>query len=312
MPAVARRARRARRGATLLELVVATALALVVAGAAGNTLLRQQRAYASMAALLAGREQVGGALALLPTDLRALSPASGDVTALGPDSLQLRATIGGGIACAAVGGLALDFPPRPADGTPPLASWSAAPRPGDSAAVYDPGDAVRPAGWTLHAVAGFDEGPGFCAPPSPFAGAAPAGGPAAPPRHRLRVDPATPLPAHAGAGTAVRVLRHVRYKFYRAGDGAWYLGFTDYRAPGGWAVVQPVTGPHVRAAAAGGAADAAVLRYFDRGGVAVDHDRRDQLARVTVTLASPATAGAGQPAARAADSVAVAVRGPDE
>jgi hypothetical protein len=252
-------ARRARRGATLLELVVATALALVVAGAAGHTLVRQQRAYASLTALLAGREQVGGALALLPADLRALSPASGDVTALGPDSLQLRATIGGGVACGAVGELALDFPPRPADGAPPLAAWRAAPRAGDSAAVYDPGDATRPAGWTLHAVAGFDEGAGFCAAPSPFAAAGPTAGVTAPPRHRLRLDAATPLPPHAGAGTAVRVLRHVRYKLYRAGDGAWYLGFSDYRAPGGWAVVQPVTGPHERPAGRDGA-EAPVFR----------------------------------------------------
>lgn len=308
MPAVTTRRRapapphsaRSRRGATLVELVVSSALALLVAGAVATTVRRQSQLYSGLAALVAAREQLGGALALLRADLRGASPGGGDVTALAPDSIQLRVALGGGVACAGPDGLSLHFPPHGATGAPALAGWRATPRPGDSAAVYDPGDSTRPARWTLHAVAAFDTAPAPCDAPGAPVGA---GAPGA--RFTLRLDAATPLPPHASAGTAVRLLRHVRYKLYRAGDGGWYLGFSDYRSPGGWAGMQPVSGPYDRADAASAPPP---FRFYDARGAEVGPAQREAVARVTVVLAT--RAARGEPAAR--DSIGVAVRGPDE
>ena len=239
--AAAGRAGRAgpRRGATLIELLAATALAGTVGAAAATVLVRQLRFYRDAARLADGRQQVDGGLALLPADLRAASPRDGDLTAIAPDAVQLRATVAAAVACDAPDSATLDFPPAAPESRAPLASWGVAPRAGDTLVVYTPGDSARAAAWTAHAVRAFDASGGRCAGSALVAAADAAG-----PRARLTVDAATPLPAGAGEGTAVRVLRHVRYTLYTAGDGRRYLGFSDYGAGTGWAGVQPVSGPY--------------------------------------------------------------------
>jgi prepilin-type N-terminal cleavage/methylation domain-containing protein len=287
------RARR-RRAFTLVELAVALALAGVVCGAVGAVLLRQQRFYHAAGITVAARQQVQQALAVLPADLGALSTAALEVTAAAPDSIQLRATIGGGLACA-VGALALDLPSPGVTGGTALLAWSAAPRAGDTVAVYDPGDSTRAAGWTEHAVAALDPADGAsCA--DAFGGGP--GVPAAASGYRLRVEPSTPLPATVGPRAPVRLVRHVRYKRYRAGDARWYLGYSDYRAPGGWATVQPVSGPY---APPGGTP---LFRYLDADGTPVTDVTR--IALVVVTATAPAANGE-----LVADSLSVALRGGD-
>lgn len=277
---------RPRRGATLLELAVVVAVGGVLLAAVGAALVRQHRFYRAAAALASERQQLWGALALLGDDLRGGSARAGDVTALAADSLQLRATVGAGVACAATP-LTLDFPaPDPAG--PARASWRSAPRGGDTVVVWHRGDSV--AGWSTHAVAGFDAAGGGCA-----AGAAGARS------ARLTVDAAAALPPTVGAGAAVRVLRHVRYKLYAAADGRRYLGFTDYRAPGGWATVQPVSGPFATGAAV-------AFRYRDAAGAAVDLARAASLASVAVDLAARDARRAPADARATRDSLTVAVR----
>jgi hypothetical protein len=237
---------------------------------------------------------VAAGLAVVAADLRGASPSAGDLTAAAPDAVQLRSTIGAAVACA-VAGNAADFPAGDAARDAGLAAWRAAPRAGDTLAVYHPGDSATPARWTAHAVASFAPSGGACPAADPLGG----GGPGS----RVVVDAATPLPVHAGAGTPVRVLRHVRYAVYAAADGRLQLGFSDYRAGGGWATVQPVAGPFAEAA----------FRYLDGAGAEVGADDRARAARVVLTL----RADAGAAPARlvpggARDSASVATRGQDE
>ena len=292
-----------RRGHTLLELIVALAVGGVVGGAVGSLLVAQQRLYAAVQATVAGRQQVAQALGVIVWDLRALSPRDGDVTALARDSMRFRATIGAAIACAAVPGASLDLPPIHDPAAPGLVGWSSTPRAGDTLLVHDAGDDTLAATerWTSHAVLALDAGAGSCP-----AGAVSAGG--AGPGYRVRVDPATPLPATVGAGTAVRFLRHVRYRLYRASDDRWYLGYADYRAGTGWATTQPVGGPY-----APPRDDAPFFRFRDAAGGEVGDPQRADLARVTIVArALPAWRGGPRLVAPAVDSVDVALRNAHE
>ena len=73
-----------------------------------------------------------------PAEIRALSPADGDVLAFSDSSLEIRATIGTAIACDTVsGGGAIDLAPVARPGTPPLSAFATTPQPGDVALVYD-------------------------------------------------------------------------------------------------------------------------------------------------------------------------------
>jgi prepilin-type N-terminal cleavage/methylation domain-containing protein len=292
-------AARRRRGVTLVELTVALSIALVVGAAAGGVLARQHRFYAEAGEVAAGRQQVAGALAIVAADLRAASPAAGDLTAIAPDAVQLRATIGAAVACATAGD-ALDSPtPSGAARAAGLVAWRSAPRAGDTLAVYHPPDGTLPGRWTSHAVASFSATGGACPAGDPLGG----GGTGA----RIVVDAATPLSPDVGAGTAVRVLRHVRYSLYVGGDGGRQLGYADYRAGAGWATVQPVAGPF--AAPAGPPA----FRFLDDAGAELAAPHRARTARVLLALRAESSRVPGRRTLGGAhDSAAVAVRGRDD
>ena len=81
---------------------------------------------------------------MLPAEMRALSPAAGDVMAFSDSALEIRATIGAAVACDTVaGGEAIDLAPVRAAARDPLAAYGTTPQPGDIALVFDGGLADR-------------------------------------------------------------------------------------------------------------------------------------------------------------------------
>jgi len=91
-------------GFTTVELMVALVLGGIVMAAIGTVLRRQQRFYANAAALVEQRVSLRDVTGILPGELRALSPAGGDVLAFSDSAVELRATIGTAIACDTVPG----------------------------------------------------------------------------------------------------------------------------------------------------------------------------------------------------------------
>ena len=244
------RRHRARRGATLVELLVGTALGLVVLAAELSVLVRLQRADGWLRRRAAARAQLAHAASVLGAELRA---AQGDSTASDPADLllladsavELRATIGSSVACAvAGGGTVVEVVDGASAAAAGAAGWTAAPREGDWLLVHDEG--ARPSAgddaWRSAEVRGATSSASACR-SGPAAPLADAGG-------HWRVTLSTPLPATIAAGAPVRALRRRRYALYRAGDGLWYLGQREWEL--GASTMQPVAGPLLPHRAGGG------------------------------------------------------------
>ena len=128
---------------------------------------------------------------------------------------------------------------------------------------------------------------------------------AASPPLLLRFGAGSRVPPSAGPGAFVRLLRRVRYRFYRASAGDWYLGYSEWTGTG-FTVVQPVSGPFAAYSSRG--ASGVALRYFDENGAELlDPGAAARIARVRVA-ARGAARGALSGTRAVTDSQAVGVR----
>jgi hypothetical protein len=239
---------RARRGLTLVELVVAIGLALAVAGVTHGLLLgarRASRAQAERAAMLdnvrtaalvlAGELGAVGYDAVGPEASAALGYPVGvrsDLLSIAPGSVTYLAGRGHGVACAAAGGLS--------EIRVGVESWRAprAPRSADSLLVFAEGDAAtdRDDAW-LH-LGVLSSGAGSC----------PDGSSAL----VLRVAAPAPLDgasalARVTAGAPVRLAEVMQMRYYASGGESW-LGM---RSVSTGEAITPVAGPFADSTAAG-------------------------------------------------------------
>jgi hypothetical protein len=292
-----------RSAFTTVELMTALVMGGIVAAGIGAVLRRQQRFYTSAASLVEQRISLRDATGILPGELRALSPASGDVLAFSDSSLEIRATIGTAIACDTVaGGDGLALAP-PALGVARLTSFTTSPQPGDMALIFDPGSSDRATDdtWISRDVAAVSSAPSVCV-GSPFAATA---DPLARPL-LIRFASGSQLPSSIRPGAFVRVLRRVRYRFYRSGTTDWYLGYSEWGGTG-FSVVQPVSGPF--AAYSRGGAGGLALRYFDvTGRELLDPGDASLIARVSVVARARVRGALSGARTAVIDSQAVGVR----
>lgn len=266
-----------RRGFTTVELLVALVLAGIVAAAIGSVLRRQQRFYTSAASLVEQRASLRDATGILPGELRAVSPASGDVLAFSDSALEIRATIGTAIACDTIpGGGAIALAPV-SGRSAPLTSFTTTPEAGDIALIYDAGtsDLASDDEWVSLEVSQIGSSPSVCA-GSPFVGTADSSGPPI----IVGFGTGQRVSASVRPGAFVRVLRRVQYRFYRAAAGDWYLGYAEWGGLG-YNVVQPVSGPFASYSLRG--ASGLALRYFDDSGAElISPGDPSRITRVTV------------------------------
>lgn len=267
----------ARRGTTLAELMIAISLAAVVLTAASGTFLRQRRNAADHAAHARAESQLRAALAALQASLEGVSPSAGDLVAgeARDTAVQLRLLVGSGVACDSGAGRATIA----ADDTSAAraSGFASAPRLGDTLWWRASGEPS----WSARRVAVIATGVGAC----PAVGAGP--------RPLLRLVFASP--DTVPRGVPVRVTRQERYSFYRAGDGSWQLGISEWsdllRA---FAPPQPVAGPF-RLAALDGTRTG--MRYFDASGAELTMGPSGvataDVARVRITVIAPVPQSAG-------------------
>jgi hypothetical protein len=103
----------------------------------------------------------------------------------------------------------------------------------------------------------------------------------------------------------VRVLRRVRYRFYRSTDAQWFLGYSEW---GGTAFgsVQPVSGPYAAYSRRG--ASGLRLRYFDAASSElVEPEDAARIARVEIVVRGAASMGMSGVARTFTDSQAITV-----
>ena len=302
---------RARRpsGFTLIELLIAIVLVGIVGAAVVDVLVKQQRFYRSTGDLVETRSQIRQALSALPSDLRAVSSAAGDITSMSETSIDFFATIGSGIVCQASipagGAQNVYLLPREAT-TARFTSWVSEPRLGDQVALFDATAIAFTNRLPLVNVGGnvvTMTAPAAACPASPFLDAAEN----LLQRPALRVDVSTAGGLAASAGTPVRILRRVRYNLEQStDDGQWYLAYREYEADGTTArPPQIMSGPYEPLATGG--TSGLSFAYFDANGAALPFTALTQVARIEVVvraLTRGSTPGSGSTRAdgRLADS----------
>jgi hypothetical protein len=117
------------------------------------------------------------------------------------------------------------------------------------------------------------------------------------------------LPDTLPRGAPLRATRIARYSFYRAGDGTWQLGISEWSdVLHAFAPPQPIAGPFARATSDGVRTG---FRYYDAAGAEL-HDAGQgidvgRVARIRVTLVAPERAGAAPARTFRRDSVDVAL-----
>lgn len=234
------------------------AIAGLAAGTIVSTLSRQQKFYRGAADLRSARENVRDALEVLSTDIAGLAVA--DTVRLRSDSaMEFFAAIGTSVVCQTSSdevGLPASHPAGNA-----LTAFLVEPDTGDLAFFY-----VHPADdsarWEQYRIATFSSRAlGSSCPLSSGLSA------------QADVDSSSSgyvvtlvgsLHGVLAPGAPVRFARRGRYSLYRAGDGAWYLGYRRCNAIGVSVCggIQPLSGPY-RSYSSDPRATGLLFEYFD-------------------------------------------------
>jgi type II secretory pathway pseudopilin PulG len=248
--------RGARKGFSLVELLVILALSSIVMGGLTSVLVRQQRFYRGTADLIETRSQIRQAAGIIPSDLRSVSTIGGDILEISDTSMIFWASIGQAVACQAIpGSSTLHIPPLVLSNNNTLASFTMTPEAGDTVFIYHDGltEAAGDDKWVAYGITGASSS-------SVVQCLTLVGGPdASIPRYSFTLE--KPLEPNLKVGTPVRFVRRTRYSQFKAADGAWYLGYCSPDCVGG--TPQPIAGPFLPAA---GAASGVSFTYQDVNG----------------------------------------------
>jgi len=280
-----------RRAFTLAEVLITLALSALVLGIAVSVGARLQHRLLGESARLAVAEQLSSAAQIVPLDFRAASPVSGDVAEARDTSLQLRTTIATGVVCGGSPSSILIASYLGAGGRPLALSAT----PGDTLWMLVDGDTLEE--WRPFRLSGARRVAASCAALDAT------GAQLFDVGHLWAADLRDS--AVVAAGSFVRLTRPVRYSFYRAGDGHWYLGVHSWNsATLQFNLVQPLAGPYASPLRGGTG-----FRYFDATDAALPLGGSDgrRVARVDMQLVAEAAAP-GLPVPTDTERVVVALQ----
>jgi type II secretory pathway pseudopilin PulG len=237
-----------RSGMTLLELLMSMVMLGLMGGLIIGFLLKQQRFYAGANEILLTRTQVRQGAAMMPSDLRAISSASGDIYAMTDTSIEFRSTFGSSYLCSSDRGHAqIALPPVTLAKNSQFTVWSQMPVVNDSLALYvdSTSTAVRDDAWSFHKITAVtlvvsNVSPG-CLSSTLMMKSTDVS--TSNPSFAYTITPSQSATVNAGA--AVRFFRKVHYSLYKAADNQWYLGYYDCRTSRipVCNAIQPIAGP---------------------------------------------------------------------
>lgn len=298
---------RARRGASLIELLIAMTLLSVIMASVLGVLRRQQRFFSASSAILDMRAQLQGSAAILPMDLRSASVSATDPTsgAATPDianaaplnttadkRLDLRVTFGSAIACSVTGNEVVVPSTGSLASGAILTSWTSPPMVGDTIYVFDEGASQASINDEWHpreVLAVTQNGTNACPVAATTVGAATFG------PFTTSADAATrswtltlgtsivgPLPATVTIGAPIRLVRRVQYELYQAADNQWYLGFCEGVDCAATQPYKPLAGPLRPYVSVGHAQNGLGFTFYDTAGVVTTAPA--SVARVDISL----------------------------
>ena len=250
--------RASRAGVTLAELLVVLVIMGLVGGVIMRVVLRQQRFYAGAAEITAERADLRDLATSLPTDLRGISSAGGDIYAMTDSSIDFRLPMGISTVCVLGAGLAsIVVPPTTLSSRSGATSWTAKPVVGDSLLIYDEGASTGIAddSWKQYKVT--------AAPTTvscPIATGLTKTAAEAAAGVSLAITPA--LSASPPVGSPIMLFRRAYYGTYVTSSGKTMLTYFD--CPGGTCgAATPIAGPFLPHAASGSGVQ---VTYYDSAG----------------------------------------------
>lgn len=228
-----------RSGFTLIELIIAIAMASIVLGAVYRILVNNQRFYRAQSQIVDVQENVRAVAQLLPGELRELDAGDGDIIGMSDTAITMKAMRGFAVICAA---------PDVANGRITVRNsltygYRATDPTRDTVLVFADGNTGQTSDDTwLHARVTTITTGVTCTDGSAAT--------------RLTLTGASL--ANVTDGSPVRTFELVNYRLYNDGTGTWWLGARTY-ASSAWSATSPVAGP-LRAN------DGITFTYYDAAG----------------------------------------------
>ena len=99
MTRTAHRAARPRTGFTLIELLIVVSLLGIIGTMLTTIMVRQQRFHRAVMNVTDARARMRDISTIMPTDLRSISTAGGDLLVISDTSMHFRAFVGTSIMC---------------------------------------------------------------------------------------------------------------------------------------------------------------------------------------------------------------------
>lgn len=296
-----------RRGFTLVELLVATAVAGIAATAMATVLTRQQRFYASTSDILDVRGQVRDGADILVSDIRSAAVARFGLPVMTDSAIEMFTVIATSVACSAPVGATIGLPPQVLARGHTLTSMLFQPDSGDLAVLYAATTVPDSSSWETAGIAAFS--PRALSSSCPVSTGFTVSGDASAGSTGYVVTLAQPPTAVIRAGAPVVFVRRVRYSLYRSSDNDWYLGYRRCGASSGvCAAIQPVSGPYRPYTSTSGSSGLSFRYYDEAGGELLSPS--SAVARVDIVLRGQTTRAAsltGDSRAMYRDSLVVTV-----
>ena len=228
----------ARRGFSLVEIMVALVLLGIVATGIMTVVMRQQQFYRSATEVIDTRSQIRQAAAVVPVDIRGVSSIGGDIMAMSDSSLDVRGNIGSGVVCSHTG-TSITIPPLNLAKGRYFTTFLTRPKVHDVLLIFDDvGPGNQDDTWLPYTITGIDSTTAGCA---SFTDATLDAG-----KYRYSYTFTPALTATTVDGAPLRMARGVKYSIYKsATDGLWWMGYRECR--GDYTTcdaVQPVSGPY--------------------------------------------------------------------
>lgn len=282
-----------RRGMTLLELLISLVLVGLMGGLIIGFLLKQERFYAGANEMILTRTQVRQASVMMPSDLRAISPAAGDIYAMTDTSIDFRSTFGSAYICASDRtNSKISVPAVTLAKNNQLTNWSAQPQVNDSLLIYDDGanTAATDDAWAYNKISAVTMAISNATPGCTSATNMMKSTDVSSTNPTFSFTLATQQSATISAGAAVRFFKKVHYSLYKsATDNLWYLGYYDCRTLRSPVCnpIQPIAGP-LRPYVVGQAAQSGLqITYYDTTGAVTTN--RNLVGRISILLQGEGT-----------------------
>lgn len=282
---------RARRGLTLIELIIAITMLGIIGGLLVSGMLRQQRFQRALADVTDSRARMRDIATIIPTDLRGTSSIGGDLLSIGQTAMQFRAAIGSSVLCRYASGNVIELPPKTLASGNTLTSWINPPQSGDLVFIYNDGTMAGNVddSWTPFTITDVATAidPTWC--PAGAATALTQVADATQPRYRITLSTA-PDSTRVRRGAPIRLAREVRYSLYSASDANWYVGYETCTPSGTPDVAGPCANREVLAgpvhAATGDTLSSGLyfVYYRQDGTVITSASQAAQTARVGIGL----------------------------